>query len=113
MIPPAGGEPAAGGPPGFGGAPPPPAALPPPRGGPPPVTGHGVAPPSPAPARAEITTKSLEVAGTLLVRAARVRISLRARDNRVLDHVTVDVSDPDGGIRPARPPPVAAALARP
>ena len=77
------------------------------------VTGHVVELHSPAPARAEITTKSLEVAGTLLVRAARVRISLRARDNRVLDHVTVDVSDPDGGIRPARTPTFAATFELP
>lgn len=55
---------------------------------------------SPAPARVEVTTRRLDVAGAVLVRAARVRIALEARGSRVLDHVSVDTSDLHGGIRP-------------
>ncbi len=59
---------------------------------------------APAPARVEVTTDRLQVAGSMLVRAARVEIALEARGNRVLDHVSVDVADSDGGIRPERGP---------
>jgi hypothetical protein len=59
---------------------------------------------SPAPARVEITTPSVAVEGVVLVRAARVLVFLEARANRVLDRVTVDVSDRDGGVRPERAP---------
>jgi hypothetical protein len=59
---------------------------------------------SPAPARVEITTPSVAVEGVVLVRAARVLIYLEARANRVLEQLTVDVSDPDGGVRPERAP---------
>lgn len=59
---------------------------------------------SPAPARVEITTPSVAVEGVVLVRAARVLVYLEARANRVLDRVTVDVSDRDGGVRPERAP---------
>jgi hypothetical protein len=55
---------------------------------------------SPAPARVEVTTPKVDVLGTMLVRAARVQIALEARGNRVLDHVSIDVSNHDGGIRP-------------
>jgi hypothetical protein len=59
---------------------------------------------SPAPVRVGITTRRLEVAGSLLVRAARVEIALAVRGRRVLDHVSIDVADPHGGIRPVRNP---------
>ncbi|MBA3876511.1 MAG: hypothetical protein C0498_06180 [Anaerolinea sp.] len=59
---------------------------------------------SPAPARVEITTRRVAVLGSVLVRAARVEIFLEARGNRVLDHVSIDVTDPDGGVRPERAP---------
>jgi len=59
---------------------------------------------SPAPARVEITTPSVAVEGVVLIHAARVVIYLEARANRVLEHVSVDVSDPDGGVRPERAP---------
>lgn len=55
---------------------------------------------SPAPARVEVTTRRLDVAGAVLVRADRVLIALEARGNRVLDSVSMDVSDLHGGIRP-------------
>jgi len=63
---------------------------------------------APAPARVEVTTDQLQIAGSMLVRAARVEIVLEARGNRVLDHVSVAVADPDGGIRPERVPTFAA-----
>jgi hypothetical protein len=63
---------------------------------------------APAPARVEVTTDRLQVAGSMVVRAARVEIALEARGNRILDHVSVDVADPDGGIRPERVPTFAA-----
>jgi hypothetical protein len=56
------------------------------------------------PARVEVTTPRLYVAGSMLVHAARVEVALEARGNRVLDHLSVDVSDPDGGVRPVRAP---------
>ena len=59
---------------------------------------------SPALARVGITTPSVSVEGSVLVRAARVEIFLEARGNRVIDHATVDTTDPDGGIRPQRSP---------
>ena len=46
----------------------------------------------------------LTVFGTVLVRAARVEVSVEARNNRVIDSIDVDVSDPDGGIRPTQQP---------
>ena len=46
----------------------------------------------------------LTVYGSVLVRAAHLEISLEARNNRVLERISVDVSDPDGGIRPSKPP---------
>lgn len=46
----------------------------------------------------------VEVGGTVLVRAARVRITLRDADSRTVDGASFDVSDPDGGIRPVRAP---------
>jgi hypothetical protein len=57
-----------------------------------------------APARVELSTptRAVVVEGTMLVRAARVDISLETRTSRVLDRVSVDVSDVHGGIRPER-----------
>lgn len=46
----------------------------------------------------------LTVFGTVLVHAAHVEISVEARNNRVIDSIDVDVSDPDGGIRPTQQP---------
>ncbi len=68
---------------------------------------------SPAPARVEVTTHRVAVAGSVLVRAARVEISLEARGNRVLDHVSVDVTDPHGGIRPESAPTFSASFELP
>ncbi len=44
----------------------------------------------------------LTVFGKVIVHATRLEISVEARNNRVLDSIDVDVSDPDGGIRPAQ-----------
>jgi hypothetical protein len=68
---------------------------------------------SPAPVRVEITTRRLEVAGRLLVRAARVEIALAVRGRRVLDHVSIDVADPHGGVRPVRNPTFSASFELP
>jgi len=68
---------------------------------------------SPAPERVEITTHRLEVAGTVLVRAARVEIALGVRGRRALDHVSIDVADPNGGIRPAWTPTFSASFELP
>jgi len=45
----------------------------------------------------------LTVFGMVIVHAATVEISVEARNNRVIDSIALDVSDPDGGIRPAQP----------
>lgn len=68
---------------------------------------------SPAPARVEVTTRSVSVEGAVLVRAARVEIFLEARGNRVIDHASVDVSDPHGGIRPELAPTFSASFELP
>ena len=44
----------------------------------------------------------LTVYGKVIVHAARIEISLEARNNRVIDSAAIVVSDPDGGIRPAQ-----------
>jgi len=59
---------------------------------------------APASARVEVTTPMVEVRGSVLVRADRIRVALEARGNRVLEQVSIDVSDPHGGIRPERAP---------
>jgi hypothetical protein len=46
----------------------------------------------------------LTVFGKVLVRATHIEISLEARNNRVLESINVEVSDPDGGIRPGQQP---------
>jgi hypothetical protein len=51
-----------------------------------------------------ITTARLTVKGNVMVKASRVVVSLEARNNRTLDSVTFNVSDPDGGIRPTQTP---------
>ena len=57
---------------------------------------------SPAAGR-EVRTPRVAVGGSMLVRADHVGISLEALGH-VLDHVWIDVFDPDGGIRPDRTP---------
>jgi len=47
-----------------------------------------------------LNDERLTVFGTVLVHATYVEISVEARNNRVIDSIDVDVSDPDGGIRP-------------
>ncbi|HEX8025492.1 MAG TPA: hypothetical protein VF484_04730, partial [Candidatus Limnocylindrales bacterium] len=54
---------------------------------------------SPAIGPITVTTPKLLIAGTMQVRADHVEIALEARNNRVIDHVTVDVTDPNGGLR--------------
>ena len=51
-----------------------------------------------------VTTARLTVKGNVMVKAARVVVSLEARGNRTLDSVTFNLSDPDGGIRPQQTP---------
>lgn len=51
-----------------------------------------------------MTSDRLTVAGHVLVRASRVEIVLAANGNRLFGQASADVSDPDGGIRPAREP---------
>ena len=55
---------------------------------------------SPAIGPITLTTPRLLVQGSLLVRADHVEIALEARNNRVIDHVTVDTTDPNGDLRP-------------
>ena len=59
---------------------------------------------SPGPGAVRITSSELTVAGSLLVRAARVDIILAANGARLFGEASADVSDSDGGIRPAYPP---------
>ena len=54
---------------------------------------------SPAVGPITLTTPQLRVQGSLQVRADHVEISLEARNNRVIDHVTLDTTDPNGGLR--------------
>jgi len=51
-----------------------------------------------------LTEPDLTIFGKVLVHAARIEVSLEARNNRVIDTVDVDVSDPDGGVRPRSQP---------
>jgi len=51
-----------------------------------------------------VTTARLTVKGNVMVKASSVVVSLEARGNRILDSVTFNVSDPDGGIRPKETP---------
>lgn len=64
------------------------------------LTRDAVALASPAPDRVEVTTRQVAVSGSVLVKASRVEIFLEARGNRVIDHLSVDVTDPNGGVRP-------------
>ena len=59
---------------------------------------------SPGPGMIRITSDRLTIAGKLLVKADTVDIVLSANGNRLFGEATVDVSDPDGGIRPAYMP---------
>ena len=61
---------------------------------------------SPGPGISEVTSDRLTVAGRVLVRAARVKIVLSADGNWLIGQASADVSDRDGGIRPAYPPAV-------
>jgi len=54
---------------------------------------------SPAVGPITVTTPKLLIAGTMQVRADHVEIALEARNNRVIDHASVDVTDPNGGLR--------------
>jgi hypothetical protein len=58
----------------------------------------------PAAAVTSVTTGSIAVAGTLRIKAARIRISLQTPDHEVLSEASVDTTDPNGGIRPVRTP---------
>ena len=68
---------------------------------------------SPSHADEVITTAVVVVYGRLEVRAATVRVSLEDDQARSLDALTIDTSDPDGGIRPVREPVFQVALALP
>jgi hypothetical protein len=46
-----------------------------------------------------LTTPDLNVFGEVMVHAALVEVSLEARNNRVIDTVDIDVTDPNGGLR--------------
>lgn len=59
---------------------------------------------SPVPSTVDVNLTSINVEGTVLVRAARIDIALRSGSTRILDRTSIDVSDPDGGIRPVRTP---------
>ena len=59
---------------------------------------------SPGPGSLAVTSNRLTVAGHVLVRAARVEIVLAATGNDLYGQASANVSDPDGGIRPAREP---------
>ena len=59
---------------------------------------------SPVPSTVDLNLTSIDVEGTVLVRAARIDIALRSGGSQVIDRTSIDVSDPDGGIRPVRAP---------
>lgn len=59
---------------------------------------------SPVPSTVDQRLTSIDVEGTVLVRAARLDIALRSGPTRVIDRTSIDVHDPDGGIRPVRAP---------
>ena len=59
---------------------------------------------SPVPSTVDEHLSSIDVEGTVLVRAARIDITLRSGSTRIIDRASIDVRDPDGGIRPVRAP---------
>ena len=59
---------------------------------------------SPVPSTVDLNLTSIDVEGTVLVRAARIDITLRSGSTRIIDRTSIDVRDPDGGIRPVRAP---------
>ena len=59
---------------------------------------------SPGSGTVVVTSNRLVVAGHVLVRASRVEIVLAAAGYRLYGQASANVSDPDGGIRPAREP---------
>jgi hypothetical protein len=60
--------------------------------------------------REEVTTSAVVVRGSMVVRADRVRIALKARGDHLLESVWIDVFDPDGGVRPSSKPTFEAAF---
>ncbi len=58
----------------------------------------------PVPSAVDENLTSIDVEGTVLVRAARIDITLRSGSTRIIDRTSIDVHDPDGGIRPVRAP---------
>lgn len=59
---------------------------------------------SPVPSTVDQHLTSINVEGTVLVRAARIDVALRSGSTRIIDRTSIDVRDPDGGIRPVRAP---------
>ena len=59
---------------------------------------------SPVPSTVDENLTSIDVEGTVLVRAARIDVTLRSGSTRIIDRTSIDVRDPDGGIRPVRAP---------
>lgn len=57
---------------------------------------------SPVPSTVDQHLTAIDVEGTVLVRAARIDITLRSGGSRIIDRASIDVRDPDGGIRPVR-----------
>jgi hypothetical protein len=54
---------------------------------------------TPAVGPVTLTTPRLNVFGEVMVHAALVEVSLEAPNNRVIDTVDIDVTDPNGGLR--------------
>ena len=59
---------------------------------------------SPVPSTVDQHLTSIDVEGTVLVRAARIDITLQSGSARIIDRTSIDVRDPDGGVRPVRAP---------
>ena len=59
---------------------------------------------SPVPSTVDQNLTSIDVEGTVLVRAARIDVTLRSGASQIIDRTSIDVRDPDGGIRPVRAP---------
>jgi hypothetical protein len=66
---------------------------------------------TPARAASAVATRGVMVAGGLRIKAAWVRIALETLSREVLDEVTIDTTDPNGGIRPVQTPTFAVELA--
>ena len=59
---------------------------------------------SPVPSTVDQHLTSIDVEGTVLVRAARIDITLQSGSARIIDRTSIDVRDLDGGVRPVRAP---------